>query len=211
MGIPGPHTPRENGVPGPYIPGSMGTRVPIFPGVWGPGIPILEGPHFHMTPDLRRTAASVAIDNTVRTVLSMVSLLQIVQIITVHVTARPNQRQTVSAWANHVGSMLLECLDSDADASVVVVLLQWLNQKNTRRSLGTRPRQDYAHRVILVLAGVRCISTWLSHRLETVTLCLQGTFVNQAPIGGFFSHFRFRTSVSVSAFSTCPSTLSVFK
>ena len=47
----------------------------------------------------------------------------------VHVTARPKPRQTtVSAWANHVGSMLLECLDSDTDASVVVVLLQWLNQ-----------------------------------------------------------------------------------
>ena len=59
--------------------------------------------------------------------LQQASLLQIVQIITVHVTARPNQRQTVSAWANHVGSMLLKCLDSDADASVVVVLLQWLN------------------------------------------------------------------------------------
>ena len=36
----------------------------------------------------------------------------------------PNQ---ASAWANHVDSMLLECLDSYADASVVVVLLQWLN------------------------------------------------------------------------------------
>ena len=42
----------------------------------------------------------------------------------VHVTARPKPRQTLSAWADHVGSMLLECLDSDAVASVVVVLLQ---------------------------------------------------------------------------------------
>ena len=58
-----------------------------------------------------------------------------------------------------------------------------------------------------MLAGVRCISTWLSHRLETVTVCLQGTFVNQATLGGFSSHFRisfpyfrFRTSVSVLRF-----------
>ena len=57
----------------------------------------------------------------------------------------------VSAWANHVGSMLLECLDSDADTSVVIVLLQWLNQLQnyTHRSLVTRPRQDYTHRVML--------------------------------------------------------------
>ena len=59
MGIPGPHTPRENGVPGPHIPGSMGTRVPIFPGVWGPGIPILGGPHFHMTPALEMNRKEV--------------------------------------------------------------------------------------------------------------------------------------------------------
>ena len=174
-----------------------------------------------LKPCRQKGAQSLRCESRIFVGLRRVSLLQIVQIITVHVTARPNQRQTVSAWANHVGSMLLGCLDSDADASVVVVLLQWLNQlriqetlENTRRSLGTRPRQDYAHRVILVLAGVRCIITWLSHRLETITLCLQGTFVNQAPIGGFFfslPYFRFRTSVSVSAFSTGPSTLSVFK
>ena len=42
----------------------------------------------------------------------------------VHVTARLKSKQTLSTWANHVGSMLLECLDSDAVASVVVVLLQ---------------------------------------------------------------------------------------
>ena len=65
----------------------------------------------------------------------------------------PNQDR----WANHVGSMLLWSLDSDADASVVVVLLQWLNQlkttpetlANCHRSLGTSPRQDYTHRVML--------------------------------------------------------------
>ena len=86
----------------------------------------------------------------------------------VHVTARPKLRKTVSAWADHVGSMLLECLDSDADASVVVVILQLVLQSyspmaqselqiyttpetlaNTHRSLGTSPRQDYMHRVML--------------------------------------------------------------
>ena len=50
-----------------------------------------------------RTAASVAITNCACTCDS--------------------QTQTVSphAWANHVGSMLLEYLDSDTDASVVIV------------------------------------------------------------------------------------------
>ena len=37
------------------------------------------------------------------------------------------QTKTNGEWANHAGSMLLECLDSDADASVVIVLHQWLN------------------------------------------------------------------------------------
>ena len=58
-----------------------------------------------------------------------------------------------------------------------------------------------------MLTGVQCISTWLSHRLETVTLCLQGTFVNQVTDRRlFFSllYFRFPTYISVSAFSTCP-------
>ena len=55
---------------------------------------------------------------------------------------------------------------------------------NSHRSLGMRPRQRlhsacHAKRLCLVLAGVRCISTWLSHFLETVTLCLQGTVVGQ--------------------------------
>ena len=68
--------------------------------------------------------------------------------------ARPKPRQTVSAWANHVGSMLLECLESDAEESAVIVVPQWLNlsyktgtqtQANTHCSLGTRPRQDYMH------------------------------------------------------------------
>ena len=60
-----------------------------------------------------RTAGSVAITNCA-----------------MYVTAKPKPRQTGSphAWANHVGSMLLEYLDSDTDASVVIVLLQWLNQ-----------------------------------------------------------------------------------
>ena len=41
-----------------------------------------------------------------------------------------------------------------------------------------------------------------AHRLETVTLCLQGTFVNHALIALFSSlpYFRFRTSVSVLRF-----------
>ena len=34
------------------------------------------------------------------------------------------QTKTNSEWENHVGSMIMECLDSDADASVVIVLRQ---------------------------------------------------------------------------------------
>ena len=30
--------------------------------------------------------------------------------------------KTNGEWANHVGSMFLECLDSDADVSVLIVL-----------------------------------------------------------------------------------------
>jgi len=56
-----------------------------------------------------------------------------------------------------VGSMLLECLDSDADASVVVVLSNGSTSykttpetlANTHCSLGMRPRQDYTHCVML--------------------------------------------------------------
>ena len=44
--------------------------------------------------------------------------------------ARDGQPKTKTngEWANHVGSMLLDSLDSDADASAVTVLRQWLNQ-----------------------------------------------------------------------------------
>ena len=46
---------------------------------------------------------------------------------------------------------------------------------NIHHSIGKRPWQDYIHRVmlmtVLVLTGVWCVSTWLSHHFETVTLC----------------------------------------
>ena len=46
-----------------------------------------------------------------------------------------------------MGSMLLECLDSDADASVVIVRLQWLNQlQNYSRDTS---KHDYTHCVML--------------------------------------------------------------
>ena len=159
-----------------------------------------------LKPCRQKGAQSLRCESRIFVGLRRVSLLQIVQIITVHVTARPNQRQTVSAWANHVGSMLLGCLDSDADASVVVVLLQWLNQlriqetlENTRRSLGTRPRQDYAHRVhpsarwspmyhYLALTSLRD-----NHPMPTRHIREPG-----ADRRLFFSHFR--TSVSVLRF-----------
>ena len=137
-------------------------------------------------------------------------------------TARPKPRQTVSGWANHVGSMLLECLNSDADMSVVIVLLQWLNQlqdyyettqANTHRSLGTRPRHDYAHRVILndcVSAPWSLMNQCLaltslrdSHLLPTRHIRELGTD-RQLFFSLPFPCFRFCTSVSISAFSTCP-------
>ena len=128
--------------------------------------------------------------------------------------ARSKPRQTVSAWANHVGSMLLECLESDADASVVIVVLQWLNQlqncsrdTNTHRSLGTRPRQDYTYRVMLNDYVSACWSPMYqylaltslrdSHPLPTRHICELGTDRQL-----FFSlpYFRFHTSVSVLRF-----------
>ena len=156
----------------------------------------------------------------------------------VHVTARPKLRQTVSAWANHVGSMLLECLDSDADASVVVVILQLVSQARLSLSprvrvwparlfsngstwatnlyysrdtskyspyLGTSPRQDYTHRVML---NDRVSARWSpmyqylalaslrdSHPLPTKAHSWTDRWL-------FFSlpYFRFRTSVSVLRF-----------
>ena len=41
---------------------------------------------------------------------------------------QPDHTKTNGEWANHAGSMLLNSLNSDADASVVIVLHQWLNQ-----------------------------------------------------------------------------------
>ena len=62
--------------------------------------------------------------------------------------------KTNGEWANHVGSMLLDSLDSDADVSVVILLHQWLNQlqnysRDSHCSLRMRPQQDYTHYVIL--------------------------------------------------------------
>ena len=56
--------------------------------------------------------------------LRRASLSQIVQC----ACESQTQTKTNSECANHVGSMFLECLDSDADVSVVIVRLQWLNQ-----------------------------------------------------------------------------------
>ena len=88
---------------------------------------------------------------------------------------------------------------------------------NTHRSLGTRPRQDYTHCVMLndcVSARwspkYQCLAlTSLrdSHRLPTRHIREPGTDQQAAflLISIFlFSYFRFRTSVSISAFSTCP-------
>ena len=148
----------------------------------------------------------------------------------VHVTARPKLRQTVSAWANHVGSMLLECLDSDADASVVVVILRLVSQarlslfprvrvwptrlfpNGTTRAtnlyysrdtskysphLGTSPRQDYMHRVML---NDRVSARWsLMYQYLALTSLRDShplpTRHIREPIGGFSSHFRISFSV----------------
>ena len=91
-------------------------------------------------------------------------------------------------WGNHVGSMLLEYLDSDADASVVIVFANGsTNNKTTPETLanshhGLRmtPRQStHVVMTVLVLTGVQCTSAWLSHRFETVTLFLQGIVASQ--------------------------------
>ena len=78
-------------------------------------------------------------------------------------------------------------------------------------SLGTRPRQDYTHRVMLN----NCVSAHWSPMYQYLALTslrdshpLQSrTFVNQVTDRLlFFSllYFRFRTSISISAFPTCP-------
>ena len=115
-----------------------------------------------------------------------------------------------------MNSMLLECLDIDADASVVIVLD---TLANTHRSLGTRPRLDYTHRVMLndfVSARWSPMYQYLAltslrdgHPLPTRHIREPGTDRRL-----FFSLPYFRTSVSVlrfpyfgfrtSAFSTCP-------
>ena len=50
--------------------------------------------------------------------------------ITNYASDSQTQTKTNSEWINHVGSMLPDSLDSDADAdvNVVIVLRQWLNQ-----------------------------------------------------------------------------------
>ena len=55
-----------------------------------------------------RTAASVAITN--------------------YACDIQTQTKTNGEWANHVGSMLLGSLDSDADESLFIVICQWFNQ-----------------------------------------------------------------------------------
>ena len=116
---------------------------------------------------------------------------------TVAITNCPCNSQTQTKTNGEcVGSMLLECLESDADVSVVIALLQWLNQlQNYSRDTSKYSQNESKTRLHTPchakrLTGVRYISTWLSYRLETVTLCLQGTFVHQAPIGVFSSHFH---------------------
>ena len=101
-----------------------------------------------------------------------------------------------------MGSMLLECLDSDADASVVIVLLQWLNPTPMARQ-----RQDYTDHVMLndcVSARWSPMYQYLaltslrdSHRMPTRHIREPGN------VRRFSSHFsisvsvlRFRTSVS---------------
>ena len=54
--------------------------------------------------------------------------------ITTYACDSQTQAKTNGEWANHAGSILLGCLYSDADASVVIVLCQWLNhQQNYSR------------------------------------------------------------------------------
>ena len=78
---------------------------------------------------------------------------------------------------------------------------------NSHRSLGTRPRQDYTHCVMLN----NCVSArWspvcqylaITSLRDTVTLFALAAFLLTSVFP--FRYFRFRTSVSVSAFSTCP-------
>ena len=119
-------------------------------------------------------------------------------------------------WANHVGSMLLEYLDSDAARCECCRSSSPMPQPyktspetlaNTHRSLGTSPRQDYTHRVKLN----DCVSARWSPMYQYLALTslrdshpLPTRHIRE-PIDGFSSeslpYFRFRTSVSVLPFS----------
>ena len=99
--------------------------------------------------------------------------------------------------------MLLECLDSDADASVVVVLLQWLNhlQNYSRVTSKYSPQSwnETTHRVMLN----DCVSARWSLMYQYLALTsLRDSYLlptrHQPPISGFSSHFR--TSISILRF-----------
>ena len=80
-----------------------------------------------------------------------------------------------------------------------------LNQiEDQRLADSSEHKHSRCRLAVFVLAGVWCVSAWLTHRLETVTLCLHNSqsWVSNAQDTDrrlFFSlsYFRFRTSVSV--------------
>ena len=86
------------------------------------------------------------------------------------------QTKTNGEWANHTGSMLLDCSTSNKTTPETLAYIHC--------SLGMRPSQDYtlivsSQTTVLVVTGVWCVSVQLSYRFETVILWLQGTIMRQ--------------------------------
>ena len=113
--------------------------------------------------------------------------------------------KTNGEWASHAGSMLLECFDSYADASVAIVLHQWLNQQTPKMvlewdsdkttltisckmivSLESNVPVLGSHIALIQSPFAYKVQLWVSNALDTDRRL-------------FFSllYFRFRTSVSV--------------
>ena len=107
-----------------------------------------------------RTAVSVTIDITLYMTASECGLIQ---------------TKTNGEWTNHSGSLLLMfswqwCRREYCHNILLTVF--WLNPVQNY----SRDQDKITHTMscwvsVLVLTGVRCVSTGLTHRLETVILC----------------------------------------
>ena len=107
--------------------------------------------------------------------------------------------QTKPRWTVS-GTMFLECLDSDADASVVIIIRQWLNQQQhyTPETLANIHRS---------LGMIHCVSACWNPMCQCLAFTVTPAYKAQSWVSNvldtnrllFFSLpcFRFHTSASV--------------